>query len=44
VVLEVLNRPLVSLRGLFGSKSAKVTPAAGFGIFLARVQAVLAGF
>ena len=44
MVLEVLDRALVSLRGFPGTKGSKVAAAAGFGVLLTRVQAVLAGF
>jgi hypothetical protein len=44
VVLEVLDSTFMSLRGFLGSERAQVAAAAGFGILLARVKAVLAGF
>lgn len=43
MVLKILHRTLVCLRGLSGSKRAEVPPTAGLGIFLARIQSVLAG-
>jgi hypothetical protein len=44
VVLEVLHSTFVSLRGFLGSERTEVVPVAGFGILLAKVQAVLTGF
>jgi hypothetical protein len=42
MVLKILHRALVCFGGLSGSKRAEVTPTAGLGIFLTRVQPVLA--
>src|ERR1700680_2909202 len=44
VMFKVLNRPLVRLRSFLCTERAQVAPSSGFGILLARVQAVLAGF
>ena len=43
MVLKVLHRTLVCLGGLSGSERAKVPSTAGLGIFLTRIQPVLAG-
>lgn len=42
--LEILDRPLMILRGLARRKSPKVAALAGLGIFLARIQTVLSGY
>jgi len=44
VAFEVLNRTLVRLRGFLCSKRAEIASASGFGILLAGIEAVLAGF
>jgi hypothetical protein len=44
VMFEVLNGTLVCFCGFLGTERAKIAPSAGFGILLARVQAVLPGF
>jgi hypothetical protein len=44
VMLEILDRTLVSLRRLSRTERSQVFVAPGFGIFLARIQAKLAGF
>jgi hypothetical protein len=44
VPLEVLHCPFVLFGRCAGLKSSEIAPAACFGVLLARVQAVLAGF
>lgn len=44
VPLEILHRALVLLRGFSRSERAEVPAFAGFRIFLARIEPVLAGF
>jgi hypothetical protein len=44
VVLKVLHGTFVFLCGFLCSERAQVAPAAGFGIFLARIKAVLTRF
>jgi hypothetical protein len=43
-MFEILDRPLVSFGCFSRGKSPKIAPASSLGIFLARVQAILAGF
>jgi len=44
MMFEILHRAFVSLCGFLCTECAKVAAPAGFGILLARIQAVLSGF
>jgi hypothetical protein len=43
-MFEILDRPLLSFGCFSRGESPKIAPASSLGIFLARVQAILAGF